>query len=356
MVKYKVVIFQRFFTLKKFIAILISLILIISCGCFPLESQMEKDNLYVYFIDVGQADCALISLNGKNMLIDGGNADDGPSIISFISRLGISTIDTVVATHPHEDHIGGLSTIIDAFNVNTVYSPVDFYNSVYFRELEDAANRQCGITLCEKGFSWKLDSADVSVLWASDDEENTNNTSIVLKLIYKNVSFLFTGDIESDGEANILKDTPDLDANVLKVAHHGSSTSTSYYFLRSAMPQLAVISCGKDNSYGHPHKETVEKLNQADVKSVRTDEEGTVTVVSDGTQFYFYTENSNSVEYFDYLNPTPVAVSHYIGNKKSKKFHLPSCSGLPNEKNSIKLFSREQALAEGYSPCGTCNP
>ena len=338
--------------MKKVLALLLSLILF--CGCYPFDLSTEANELTVYFIDVGQADCALITINNKNMLIDGGNGDDGVNIISFIQELGINTLDYVTATHPHEDHIGGLSAIIDAFKVSTIYSPVESYNSISFKEFKDASDRQCGITLCKKGFTWNLDSAGISVLWSSQNEENINNTSIVLKLTHDNVSFLFTGDVEGGAESEIVKEKNTLNANVLKIAHHGSKTSTSYLFLREVMPQIAIISCGKYNPYGHPHRETTEKLSQAEIKTYRTDELGTVKVVSDGNN---YTVSANSME--ETLTPQfikPVFDVVYIGNKNSKKFHLNSCNGLPEPENMEFFIFREQAILNGYSPCGTCKP
>lgn len=340
--------------LKKIIATLISLILLLTCGCYPFETPLAKNNLRVYFIDVGQADCALISLNGKNMLIDGGNVDDGPDVIRFIESLGITTLHTVVGTHAHEDHIGGLSAIIDAFDVENVYSPVDYYNSLCFTDFRSSALDKCGMILCERGMSWKIDTADVSVLWADFDNENTNNTSIVLKLVHGNVSFLFTGDIEAEAESAIVNNKDDISANILKVAHHGSDSSTTYMFLRSVMPQAAIISCGKDNTYGHPHQRTLNILEQAEATTYRTDLLSTVKVVSDGNNFTI--SASGTMDTYSAENNRPAFDMTYIGNAKSKKFHLSSCPGLPSKKNAIEFSSYEEAILKGYSPCGTCKP
>lgn len=340
--------------LKKFLSFILSVVLIFCCGCY--ETNLTENNLYVYFIDVGQADCVLITLNGKSMLIDGGNIDDGPSVIKFIKKLGIDTLDVVVGTHSHEDHIGGLAAIIDSFNVGTVYSPVDTYHSTCFAEFKDAADRQNGLTICTAGMAWNIDNADVSVLWPYNTEDlTTNNTSIVLKVSYGKISFLFTGDLEKAKETSLIESDADLSADILKVGHHGSETSTSYYFLRTVMPSVGIISCGKDNSYGHPHEEPLERLKQAEVSVFRTDELGTISLYTDGNTF---TVSYNGFEeLFQNSTATPaITDTYYIGNKKSKKFHFSDCSGLPKKENQISFRKRGDATDAGYTPCGICNP
>ncbi len=332
--------------MKKLIAIILTLLLL--CGCSQEEKQetpVPQSELEVYFLDVGQADSIFIRVGDKNMLIDGGNVGDGKSIISFLHSKDVTKIDTVVATHAHEDHIGGLSTVIDHFAVSTVYTPTDKYDSVAFNEFLDAADRQCGITLCEKGMSWQLNDAHFTVLWPENPEsQHTNNTSIVLKMTFGKISFLFTGDVEKDAEA--LFTSPEIKSDILKVAHHGSDTSTGYLFLRDASPDIAVISCGTGNSYGHPHDETLNILQQADVTVLRTDLMGTILITSDGETYKIETEES--------LLPTPVL--YYIGNKNSLKFHLPTCNSLPSQKNAVILSTRKDAIDKGYTPCQGCKP
>ncbi len=335
--------------MKRILAILISLTLLFFCGCEESEPEaIITPELTVYYLDVGQADCSLITVDGKNMLIDGGNAEDAPYIIEFLEKKGVTTLDVVVATHGHEDHIGGLGTIIDHFRVGTVYCSVDTYPSVAFSEFLDAVNRQSEITLCKRGMSWTLGSAEILVLWPDGPEkENANNTSIVLNMTYGETSFLFTGDVEKDAEAQFSDEK--LKCDVLKVAHHGSDTSTSYRFLREAQPKYAVISCGLNNIYGHPHSETLSILEQADVKVLRTDILGTVKIISDGTGIFVINEQSVTAE-------VPATHSYYVGNVKTKKFHSPQCPNLPYAKNSVSFESSEEARNHGYSPCKNCNP
>ena len=188
--------------------------------------------------------------------------------------------------------------------------------------------------------------------------ENQVYTSIVLKVIYGETSFIFTGDAERTAESDILDAGYDLSATVLKVGHHGSDTSTSYPFLREVMPEYAVIQVGKDNSYGHPTEDTLSRLRDAEVKVYRNDLQGTIICTSDGKTVEFTTEKNETVQ----TNPTVTVTPEddtgieYIGNKNSKKFHLPSCANLPAEKNRVFFETRKAAVDSGFSPCGNCKP
>lgn len=208
-----------------------------------------------------------------------------------------------------------------------------------------------------------LGSAIIQILGPQKNYDDPNDTSIVMKVVYGETSFLFTGDAERTAEADILDAGYDLSATVLKVGHHGSDTSTSYPFLREIMPKYAVIQVGKDNSYGHPTEDTLSRLRDADVKVYRNDLQGTIICSSDGAKVTFTTEKNESTQ----TKPTVVTpskednnvapdIEEYIGNKNSKKFHLTSCKNLPAEKNRILLTSREEAVQQGYDPCGNCDP
>ncbi len=352
--------------MKKLLAVLLAVLLILSVGCNNEEapsptptqtvSGSVQGELQVYFLDVGQADAALVIQNGYTMLIDGGNAHDGPDIIKFLKGKNITKLDVVVATHAHEDHVGSLSTIIDEFTVNKIYCPVNTYNSVCFNEFVDAAERQCGITLCKKGMNWNIGDARVNVFWPENAvNQTTNNTSIVLKLVFGEISFLFTGDAEHDAETAMVEAGCDLKADILKVGHHGSTTSSSYLFLRTVLPQIAIISVGEGNSYGHPEQEILDRYTQADVKVYRTDKLGTILISTDGKTIK--TTYGDVTDESEKQNATPaITETSYIGNKNTKKFHYPSCSGLPKEENRVTFNTRDEAVDKGYSPCGICKP
>ncbi len=343
--------------MKKFLALILAFLLIFCCACTPQEeSQNVEGILQVYFIDVGQADSALIIQGEQAMLVDGGNVSDAPDVISFIKSKNVKTLDVVVGTHAHEDHIGGLGTIIDNFAVGLIKCPVSSYNSTAFNEFSDAAARQSGINLCKQGDSWTIGEAKINVLWPkSTNGWDTNNTSIVFTLKFGKVTYLFTGDAEHDVETSIINDGADIKADVLKVGHHGSGTSSSYYFLRTVMPSFAVISCGKDNSYGHPHQNILERYVQAQATVLRTDQGGTVCISTDGEEITV--KQGDVIQTLQQENATPgFQPTAYIGNKNSKKFHLPSCNNLPKEENRKIFDSRDEAVKAGYSPCGVCKP
>ena len=206
------------------------------------------------------------------------------------------------------------------------------------------------------GTVWPLGSATVTMLGPVTQYSETNNTSLVLRIDYGNISFLLTGDMENTAETDLVNSGANLKADVLQVGHHGSSTSTSYLFLNAVLPEMGVISCGTGNKYGHPHEETLSILRDAKVDVYRTDLQGTITISSDGQNFTVGTERFVPDSQ---LNPTdPAAASTaqqaYIGNVNSKKFHLPTCPNLPAEKNQILFSSYDEAIAAGYTPCSTC--
>ena len=218
------------------------------------------------------------------------------------------------------------------------------------------------ITVPSVGDTYSLGEASVTVLGPTKDYDETNDTSIVLKVQFGSTSFLFTGDQEADAEKDLIASGADLKADVLKVGHHGSNTSTSYQFLREVAPEYAVISCGTDNQYGHPHSETLSKLRDADCTVYRTDLQGDITCVSDGTTLTWTTaKRASDAE----VNPTTAdgsgqnstdTTGTYIGNINSQVFHKPTCNSLPAEQNQIQFSSREEAVSAGYTPCGRCKP
>lgn len=292
--------------IKKILSVVISAALLFVCtSCAELEylasdiayvvSELAQETnantvspegeLEVYFIDVGQADSALALCGGESMLIDGGNADDSNLIAAFLKKHGIDCLDYIVCTHAHEDHCGGLSGALSVSDAKNIMAPEkEADTKVYNNFKKKAEERGVEIEHPKAGDSFAFGGCVADILGPVNEKKDTstNNTSIVLKLTYGNTSFLFTGDAEREEEKDIIERGFDLSADVLKVGHHGSSTSTSYTFLREVMPEYAVISCGKGNSYGHPHEETLSRLKDADVKVYRTDMQGDIKAVSDG--------------------------------------------------------------------------
>ena len=308
----------------------------------------------VHFIDVGQGDCTLIQLaDGTNILIDGGNRADAAVINKYLQDQKVNVIDYLIATHPHEDHIGSLPAIIKSFEIGNIYMPKVTANTKIFEDLL--------LAIKAKGYKINTAKAGVKIIDTKEakmtliapnasEYDELNNYSAVVKLTYLNTSFLFTGDVEDISEKEILNKNFDIKADVIKIGHHGGRTSSTKDFLEKVAPKYAVISVGKDNDYGHPHKETMERLSSLKLKIFRTDEQGTIVISSDGTTL--------SIDKAPIALETniPRASNIYIGNKNSKVYHLSTCSGLPKLENQIKLSSKSEAENAGYEPCQICKP
>lgn len=242
--------------------------LTISCGENVIKEITDTDNLKVYYFDVGQADSILIVNNNKTMLIDAGNNDDGELVVNNIKKLGISKLDYVIGTHPHEDHIGGLDNVIDAFDIGTIYMPKVQTNTKTFEDVLDSiSNKNLTVTAPQVGDKFQVGNANCEVMSTGEDSSNLNSTSIVIRMEYNNKSYLFMGDAEKINEDS--REWPETD--ILKVGHHGSSTSSSQRFLNQVKPKIAVIQLGQGNKYGHPHDEVIKRLEKLGVAIYRTD-------------------------------------------------------------------------------------
>lgn len=331
----------------------------------------EPSTFTIHFIDVGQADAALIECDGHYMLIDGGNKGDSSLIFSVLNRANIDSLDIVVATHAHEDHIGGLPGAFISHSVGVVLCPVTSYDSDAFRDFKRYADSKGGgITIPSVGDTYHLGSATIEIVGVNSTPD-ANNSSIVLLITYGDTSFLFTGDAEREAEQIILDSGIDLSATVLKVGHHGSGDSTTYPFLREIMPEYAVISVGENNSYGHPTENTLSRLRDADVQVFRTDMQGDIFCTSDGENVTFTVERNADADTL--TNPTIIIETEtpetektssgtgteYVLNTNTHKFHYSSCSSVKqmSEKNKDYFTgTRDEVIDMGYDPCGRCNP
>jgi len=253
--------------------------------------------LKLHFIDVGQADSILIQApSGKVMLIDAGNNGDTATITNYIKALGISKIDILLGSHPHEDHVGSLDTVVNSFNIGSICMPKVLNTTKTYEDVLAAIkNKGLQVTTAVAGVQLDLGEGVKADMLAPNGTsyDDLNNWSVVVKITFGNNSFLLTGDAETISEKEMIAKGYDLNADLLKVGHHGSSSSTSIEFLSKVNPKYAIISVGNGNDYKHPHKTTMTKLQDRGIAVYRTDQNKTIIATSDGNNITFNTKPGN---------------------------------------------------------------
>ena len=282
--------FMRFAKRNPIIA---AIIVVLVIGVLVYQGVMDNknkvtvpmDGLYVHYIDVGQGDSELICCGGEYMLIDAGEPSAADAVVDYLDSHGIEKLEYVVCSHAHADHCGGLDAVVDNFEVGTVFtSPYAGSTPSYEIFTEAVEKNGLELTVPTLGESFSLGEAKFEFIGPLEEYDNLNDDSLVMRLEYGDTSFLFTGDMTSKAERDLVEDGADVKCDVLKVGHHGSSGSSSYRFLYEAQPKIAVISCEAGNSYGHPHEETLSRLGDADAEIYRTDLEGSIVIFSNGME------------------------------------------------------------------------
>lgn len=248
----------------------------------PVYSQKD---LLVHFIDVGQGDSLLIQINNKSLLIDAGPRESADKVKSYLTGQSVKRLNYIVATHPHEDHIGGMADVIRKFEVIDFYAPKLTSNTKTFENMINALkSKNLKINTAKSGVTLNLGDGITCEILApvSTDYEDINNFSAVIKITHGQNKFIFTGDAEKLSEREMFKNNLDLTANVIKIGHHGSSSSSSKEFLEKVAPAIAVISSGAGNDYGHPHDATLSELKKRKLTVYRTDKDRDILLISDG--------------------------------------------------------------------------
>ena len=332
-----------------------------------VEITEFSDEMKVHFIDVDQGDSTFIELpNGEAMLIDAGETDQADKVVTYIYTQGYDTIDYVVATHAHSDHIGGLPVVLDSFNIGNFYMTSAVATTSIYEDMLNAVDESGAAVHDVMAGDVIYNEANLLIEVVAPKEidyDEQNNNSVVIKLTYGDDKFLFTGDAEKSEEDGIWTN---IKCDVLKVGHHGSDGSSSSNFLKKVEPSYAVISCGLHNSYGHPTSDVLKRLDDRNIDVYRTDIQGTIIFTSNGKDI---SVNVKPTEYTPPVVTTTTTQAQvqppnegggttYVLNTNTKKIHYESCSSVDDMKESNKAFTNDYdgAIAQGYKPCGRCKP
>lgn len=283
--------------MKKIVASLLLLSLLLT-GCAAVGGQEDLDELVIHFIDVDQADGMLLIVGDTTVMIDGGNTPTSQDVLEYLKRFGVDQIDLMVNTHPHGDHLGGLPTVLNNIPTDKIWCADSTYDTYLYKSFTQlVAQKNFNISHPEPGTVFAENGLTITVLGpvnSADTYTDLNDTSLVLMVQYGQRKFLFTGDMEAFAEKQLVDAGMSLKADVLKVGHHGSYSSTSQVFLDKVDPEYGVISCGRNNEYGHPHDAPIGRLHRAEVELYRTDLMGSVVLVTDGDTIAFFLETTNT--------------------------------------------------------------
>lgn len=364
-------------SLKRLLQVALLSVLIVAVSAATVSAS---ENLVVHFLDVGQGDSELLQFDGKNVLIDGGTQDMGPRVESYLRNHGVKSLDLVVATHPHEDHIGGLMTVLNDYTVKQVLDSGQAHTSQTFENYLNLIDKKnIPFETAQRGQTINLDpklKIEVISPPTTPFSDDLNQNSIVLKVTYNKVSFLFMGDAGLEAENSIMTTGYNLKSDILKVGHHGSSSASGSSFLAKVKPSISIIEVAAGNDYGHPTQKTLSALQKTGSKIYRTNLNGNIVVTTDGQSYSVTTEKQSS---WDTASATPkirdlghrtarqngciqynrhIFSGGFVGSTKSNKYHYPSCQWAQKIKpsNEIWFTSSEDARAHGYVPCKVCNP
>ena len=353
---------------------------------------MAAEPFVFHVLDVGQGQSVLVESEGHFMLIDGGGRGASSYVISYLKQQGVETLDCVAVSHYEEDHMSGIIGALSVFPSDMFLAPPYAGSGELYQSLAVAAlSNGCIVLHPDPGFEFTMGSAFVRVIGPQrTDYTSDNDFSLCIKIQYGDTRFLICGDAQHESETDLVNSAEDLSADIYVVNHHGSNTSSMDAFLEQVSPGFAIISCGRDNGYGHPSMETFQRLQNHNISMYRTDQQGSVNVYSDGTEIRFNKEpctdwtagdgiiafsgvdegyggegitRSSMNEQGDPADESDKSEMEqsfqYVCNTNTKKFHYPDCNSVAQMKEENRLVTnldREELLAEGYEPCGNCNP